>query len=172
MSFGIKLRNKTQQKQLFLLDPSCPGSGFSIVYHHTDVFFLTRIFLNETLQLIYYISLWCFQINIHLNVLKLQICLTYHRLNIICCIIPFLDNSILHHHQAHLQSTDQLQACLPSDQDCNNVLSPSSAAVNYVGCGTGLIFPSLSPGGNFINSRALHQIQSGGLVMRSHTSRA
>lgn len=107
-----------------------------------------------------------------LNVLKLQIRPTYYRLNIRLYIISFLDNRILHHHQAHLQSTDQLQAGLPSDQDCNNTLSPScSAAVNYLGCRTRLIFPSLSPRGIFINSRALHQIQSGGLVMRSHTGR-
>lgn len=57
---------------------------------------------------------------------------------------------------------------LPSDQVYNNTVSPScSAAVNYLGCRTSLIFPSLNPWGIFINAQALHQIQSGGLVMRS-----
>lgn len=75
------------------------------------------------------------------------------------CIRFFLHNHTLHLRWALLQSTDQLQASLPSDQDYNNTLSPScSAAVNYLGCRTSLIFPSLNPWGIFINAQALHQI--------------
>lgn len=89
------------------------------------------------------------------------------------CIKFFLHNHTLHHRRALLQSTDQLQAGLPSNQDYNNTVFPSySAAVNYLGCRTSLIFPSLNPWGIFINAQALHQIQSGGLIMRSQPSLA
>lgn len=89
------------------------------------------------------------KINIDVNVLKLQIHLTYYRLNILFCIISFLHNCIPPSPSKLLQSTDQLQASLPSDQDCNNTLAPSWwAVVNDRGCRTRLIFPSLSPGGD------------------------
>lgn len=82
--------------------------------------------------------------------------------------IEFFHNHTLHHHRALLQSTDQLRAGLPSDQVYNNTVSPScSAAVNYLSCRTSLIFPSFDPWGIFINVQALHQVQSGALVMRS-----
>lgn len=122
-----------------------------------------------------------FSINIHFpnpplralsgfQTMDLSYCYTVY---ITFCIKFFLHNHTLHHCRALLQSTDQLQAGLPSNQDYNNTVSPSySAAVNYLGCRTSLIFPSLNPWGIFINVQALHQIQSGGLIIRSQPSLA
>lgn len=75
-------------------------------------------------------------------------------------------------HPPSLQSADQLQAGLPSDQVHNNTVSPSRcAAVNHVGCGTSLKFTLPQPlQGSLLRARTLHQTQSGGPVMRSKST--